>query len=157
MALTEKRAEAKRLYIDKALSCSAIAEQLGVDAGTVYRWKAEAAGKGEAWDWDCQRQIRSMSFAELQDAFREAIASTLAKIKKNPEELFKHADALSKIMKSLERIDPRSQYLGSIADLIRVTNQWLAEHQPELKTRLDPYWDNIYQELSNYCTSKGLF
>jgi hypothetical protein len=42
-------------------------------------------------------------------------------------------------MKSIEKIDPRSQYRGAVTDLIKITNQWLAEHQPELKVRLEPY------------------
>lgn len=159
MALPEKRAEAKRLYIDKSMTCAAIAEELGVDAGTVYRWKADAAEKGEAQEWDYQRQVQSMSFDELKSVFREAIRVAVLKIKEDPEILLnpKFADALSKIVKSVEKIDPRSQYLGTITDLIRVTNMWLSEHQPELKATLDPYWESIYQELSNYSTRKGLF
>jgi transposase len=50
MALAEKREEAERLYVKRVLSCSAIAAELGVDQGTVYRWKAEAAQKGDALD-----------------------------------------------------------------------------------------------------------
>jgi uncharacterized protein YjcR len=159
MALPEKRAEAKRLYIDKSLTCSAIAKELGVDAGTVYRWKSEACAKGESQDWDYQRQVQAMSFNELKSVFREAIRSAMVKIGEDPGKLFepKFADSFVKIMKSAEKIDPRTSYLSAINDLMKVVSRWLAKHEPELKARLDPYWDSIFQELVNYSTSKGVF
>jgi transposase len=61
MVLPEKRAEAESLYVRKSLSCPSIAKTLGVDAGTVYRWKAEAAEQGEASDWGTQRRIYNLS------------------------------------------------------------------------------------------------
>jgi hypothetical protein len=57
----------------------------------------------------------------------------------------------------MQKIDTRGQYLGAAIDLIKVTNSWLAENQPELKAKLDPYWDSIYQELAAYSTRKGMF
>jgi transposase len=69
--LTEKRTEAKQLYISQSMSISQIAELLKIDAGTIYRWKAEAAEKGEAQDWDFQRQITALSFYELKTTLKE--------------------------------------------------------------------------------------
>jgi transposase len=71
MALTEKRTEAKQLYISQSMSISQIAELLKIDAGTIYRWKAEAAEKSEVQDWDFQRQIAALSFYELETTFKE--------------------------------------------------------------------------------------
>ena len=159
MALTEKKTEAEQLYVSKSMSVSAIAETLDIDAGTVYRWKAEAAEKGEAQDWDTQRRIYNLSPKELVSIYAETVKAWLIKIKSNPELLSdtKIADAISKHISVMQKIDTRSQYLGAVADLIKVTNQWLSEHQPDIKARLDPYWDSIYQELVNYSTRKGLF
>jgi transposase-like protein len=159
MALPDKREDAERLYVRQSLSCPAIAAELGVNEGTVYRWKAEAAEKGEALDWDVRRRIYNMSPRELTAIYAETLKSWLIKIKANPELLSdpKIADAISKHISVMQKIDTRSQYLGVITDLIKVTNSWLAENQPELKAKLDPYWDAIYQELVAYSTKRGLF
>jgi predicted DNA-binding protein YlxM (UPF0122 family) len=159
MALAEKRAEAESLYVRKSLSCPSIAETLGVDAGTVYRWKAEASEQGEGSDWDTQRRIYNLSPRELVAIYSETVKSWLIKLKANPDLLSdgKIADALSKHISALRKIDTRGQYMGAITDLIRVTNAWLAEHEPELKARLEPYWDSIFEELKAYSTNKGLF
>lgn len=159
MALNDKRIEAEQLYVRSSLTCPQIAEKIGVDIGTIYRWRIEASEKGEAQDWDVQRRIYNLSPRELVAIYSETIKSWLIKLKANPDLLSdgKIADALSKHISALRKIDSRSQYLGAVADLIKVTNQWLAEHQPELKKKLEPYWDSIYQDLVNYSTGKGLF
>jgi transposase len=159
MALNDKREEAERLYVRQSLSCPAIAAELGVNEGTVYRWKTEAAEKGEASDWDVQRRIYHMSPKELTAIYAESVKAWLVKIKAQPELLAdsKIADAIAKHISVMQKIDTRSQYLGVAIDLIKVTNIWLAGNQPELKTKLDPYWDAIYQELVNYSTKRGLF
>lgn len=159
MALNDKRDEAERLYVRQSMTCPAIAAELGVNEGTVYRWKTEAAEKGESSDWDTQRRIYNMSPRELTAIYSESVKAWLVKIKQNPDLLAdsKIADAIAKHISVMQKIDTRGQYLGVSIDLIKVTNQWLAENQPELKAKLEPYWDNIYQELVNYSTRKGLF
>jgi hypothetical protein len=159
MALNDKREEAERLYVRQSLSCPAIAAELGVNEGTVYRWKADAAEKGEAADWDVQRRIYHMSPKELTSIYAESVKAWLVKIKAQPELLAdsKIADAIAKHISVMQKIDTRSQYLGVAIDLIKVTNSWLAENQSDLKEKLDPYWDAIYQELVNYSTKRGLF
>jgi transposase len=159
MALTDKREEAERLYVRQSMSCPAIAAELGVNEGTVYRWKAESAEKGEAQDWDVQRRIYNMSPRELTAIYAESVKAWLVKIKANPELLSdsKIADAIAKHISVMQKIDTRSQYLGVAIDLIKVINGWLAENHADLKAKLDPYWDAIYQELVNYSTKRGLF
>jgi transposase-like protein len=159
MAMTGKRIEAKNLYVLKAKACTAIAEELGVDAGTVYRWKAEAKEKGEAQDWDYQRQLHTISPGVLSAKFRKALSIVVLQIEEEPALLLnpKLSDSLSKIVKEMEKIDARTQYLCAVTDLIKVANRWLAEHEPDLKTKLDPCWDGIFQEMSDYSTRKGLF
>jgi transposase len=159
MALNDKRDEAERLYVRQSMTCPAIAAELGVNEGTVYRWKTEAAEKGESSDWDTQRRIYNMSPRELTAIYSESVKAWLVKIKQNPDLLAdsKIADAIAKHISVMQKIDTRGQYLGVSIDLIKVTNQWLAENQPELKAKLEPYWGNIYQELVNYSTRRGLF
>ena len=158
MALTEKREEAERLYVKQFLSCSAIASELGVDQGTVYRWKTEAAQKGDALDWDAKRRAYHISPDELKMLFAESLKETIFKVRKNPDLLMdsKNADALVKNLKVLQSIDIRGQHLSVALDLVKVINIWLAEHEPELKTKLDPHWDQIYEALKEY-TKKDIF
>jgi hypothetical protein len=159
MALNDKREEAERLYVRQSVSCPAIAEQLEVDPGTVYRWKTEAAAKGEALDWDVQRRIYLMSPRELIAIYAESVKGWMLKIKENPELLSdsKIADAISKHISVMQKIDTRGQYLGVAIDLVKVINIWLAEHEPELKTEMEPHWDRIYEALKDYTTTKGIF
>jgi transposase-like protein len=159
MALLEKRADAEKLYIHKSMACPDIARELGVDEGTVYRWRAEAAERGGKFDWDRKRRLCNTSTQELMGVLSEALTDWILKVDEGSESLSdpRVADALSKNISSLRKIDNRKQYLGAVADLIKVANGWLAENQPELKKKLEPCWDGIYQELVNYSTRKGMF
>jgi hypothetical protein len=127
--------------------------------GTVYRWKAEAAERGEIADWDAQRRAFNMSPRELVSIYSESLKAWVVKIKRNPETLSdpKIADAVVKHISALRKLDNRSQYMGVALDLIKIANQWLAENQPELKAKMDPCWEGVYQELAKYGAGKGLF
>lgn len=143
----------------KGLSCPRIAAELGVNEGTVYKWKAEAAERGESFDWEIQRRIYLLSPREMVALYAESLKTWLVKIKGNPDLLAdpKVADAVAKHIAAMQRIDARGQYLGVAIDLIKVATDWLAEHQPELAARLQPYWESIYTALVEYSTRKGLF
>jgi hypothetical protein len=156
VATTEKRAEAKRLYVFQSMTCSAIATELGVSDGTVYRWRAEAAEKGEATDWEYQRQLHHISGDEVAAKYRKAIAIGVDRIDKDPALLFdsKTADAFTKSLKAMDKIARCDQYLSIILEFIEISNRWLAEHQPELRTKLAPYWDSIIEKLKDYVTQK---
>jgi hypothetical protein len=125
MAKDSKWLEAEKLYIKNGLSCSAIAESLGVNEGTIYRWKAEAASKGEAADWDSQRRVYNMSPREMFAIYAETVKSWIAQIHKTPELLSdgKIAAAIVKHVSVLQKLDTRSQYLGVALDLIKIANQ----------------------------------
>jgi hypothetical protein len=159
MAKDGKREEAEKLYVKQSMTCPQIAAELGVNDGTVYRWKAEAAAQGETADWDAQRRAYNMSPRELVSIYSESFKAWVVKIRQNPEMLSdpKIADAIVKHISVLQKLDNRSQYMGVALDLIKTANQWLAEHQPEAKATMEPYWESIYQELAKYSTSKGLF
>ncbi|MDR0556317.1 MAG: DUF1804 family protein [Treponema sp.] len=159
MAKDDKREEAEKLYVRQSMTCPQIAAELGVNDGTVYRWKAEAAAQGETTDWDAQRRAFNMSPRELVSIYSESLKAWVVKIKRNPETLSdpKIADAIVKHISALQKLDNRSQYMGVALDLIKIANQWLAENQPELKARMEPYWESVYQELAKYSTGKGLF
>jgi transposase len=159
MALPDKRGEAEKLYVNKSLSCPQIAAELGVNEGTVYRWKAEAGEKGETSDWDAQRRVYNMSPREMFAIYAETVKVWIVKIQQNPDLLSdgKIADAIAKHVSVLQKLDTRGQYKGVALDLIKVMNAWLSENQPELKKKIEPHWDAIFNELITYTTGKGLF
>jgi DNA-binding transcriptional regulator LsrR (DeoR family) len=159
MAKENKREEAEKLYVRQSMTCPQIAAELGVNDGTVYRWKAEAAAQGETTDWDAQRRAFNMSPRELVSIYSESLKAWIVEIKQNPETLSdpKIADAIVKHISALQKLDNRSQYMGVALDLIKIANQWLTENQSELKAQMEPYWESIYQELAKYSTGKGLF
>ncbi|MDR0512058.1 MAG: DUF1804 family protein [Treponema sp.] len=159
MAETSKREEAERLYVRQSMTCPAIASELEVDPGTVYRWKAEAAEKGEALDWDTQRRAYHLSPWEMKAIYAESVKAWIVKLRDNPELLSdpKIADAMSKHISVMQKIDTRGQYLRVALDLIKVINIWLTENQPELKSQMDFFWDQIYEALEKYMTDKEIF
>jgi hypothetical protein len=159
MAKDDKREQAENLYVRQSMTCPQIAVELGVNDGTIYRWKAAAATQGEVTDWDAQRRVFNMSPRELVSMYSESLKAWIVKIKLNPEMLSdpKIADSIVKHISALQKLDNRSQYLGVALDLIKIANQWLAENQSELKEKMEPYWESIYQELVKYSTGKGLF
>ena len=159
MALTGKKEEAERLYVRKSLSCPAVAAELGVNEGTVYRWKAEAAEQGERESWDFKRRRRHVSALELIEIYVETVKDQVLVLRDNPGLLLDpaNADALTKHISNIRKLDVRGQYLDATIDLIKIASRWLAENQPELKEKLDPYWDAVYQELADYSTKKGMF
>jgi DNA-binding transcriptional regulator LsrR (DeoR family) len=159
MALNEKRVEAERLYVEESLTVTDIAAKLDVNEGTVYRWKQEAADKGENTDWDELRRTYNMSPRQLVAIYSKALRQWVVSLQKTPELLAdgKIADAMAKHVSVLQKLDTRGQYLGVVTDFIKVENQWLEKNHPEIKKELDPLWDALYQEFVNYSTSKGLF
>jgi hypothetical protein len=158
MAKEDKKAEAEKLYVTQGLSCPQIAERLGVNEGTVYRWKAEADALGEGASWETARRVHNMSPREMFAIYAETVKSWIVNLKKNPDLLAdgKIADAIAKHVSVLQKLDTRSQYLGASLDLIEIADKWLAEHEPELKERMSKCWESIYQYLKEYSSMKGL-
>jgi AcrR family transcriptional regulator len=155
----DKRGEAAKLYIRKSLTCRQIAAELGVNEGTVYRWKSEAAEAGEASDWDAARRVYNMSPREIAAIYAEGLKTWVVQLKQNPD-LYadgKVADAIVKHVSVLQKIDARSQYLGAVLELIETANRWLEKNQPELKMQIAPYWESIYQEMAERSARKDLF
>jgi transposase-like protein len=159
MALPDKREEAERLYVQNGMTCPQIASKLSVNEGTVYRWKNEANEQGESLDWDAQRRMYNLSPREMFAIYAETVKKWIINLQKKPELLSdpKIADAIVKHASVLTKLDVRSQYKGVALDLIKVINQWLTENQLELKEKLSPYWEAIYQELVKYYSDKGMF
>ena len=159
MAKADKRAEAETLYVRRSYSCAQIASELGVNEGTVYRWKTESADKGESSDWDTARRVYNMSPREIAAIYAEGLKTWVLQLKQTPQ-LYadgKVADAIVKHVSVLQKIDARSQYLGAVLELIETANRWLEANQPGLKEKMSPFWESIYQEMAEQSARKDLF
>ena len=159
MAMPDKREEAELLYARESMSPQAIAAKLGVDQGTVYRWKTEAAAKGEAFNWDSQRRVYKTSHKEVSAILADIIKAEVIKIKQSPKKILctKSADALVKYVSVVEKLDDKGRYLEVVTELIQATSDWLAGHAPEIKEKMEPHWDGIYEALKEYLIKKGRF
>ena len=159
MAMSDKKEQAEKLYVKRLLTCSAIAAELEVDQATVYRWKNEAAKKDSALDWDAKRRAYNVSPDELKAFFADSVKEMIVRVRENPDLLLdsKSMDALIKGLKVLQAIDVRGQYISVVLDLVKVINIYLAEHEPEIKTKMDSHWDHIYEALVKYSTDRKVF
>ena len=159
MAKADAREQAENLYVKQSKTCVAIAQELGVDPGTIYRWKAEAAKKGEMLDWDAQRRVYNLSPDELKAMYAESVKAWIIQIKADPNLLSdpKIADAISKHISVMQKLDTRGQYYSVALDLMKVINLYLCEHEPEIKEKLAQHWDNIIGALMKYSTEKRVF
>jgi hypothetical protein len=159
MAKDGKREAAEKLYVKQSMTCPQIAAELRVNDGTIYRWKAEAAAQGETTDWEARRRAYNLSPRELISIYTESLKILVLKFRENTEMLFdpKNADSIAKHVSVLDKLNNLSNYPGAILDLIKTANRWLEENQPELKVKMEPYWDSIYQELAKTGAKKGLF
>lgn len=159
MSMADKKDQAEKLYVKKLLTISAIAAELDVDQGTVYRWKSESSKKDGSLDWDAKRRAYNVSPDELKAFFSESLKEMILKVKENPDLLLdsKQMDALIKALKVLQAIDVRGQYISVVLDLVKVINIYLAEHEPEIKSKMEPHWDRIYEALVKYSTDKKVF
>jgi hypothetical protein len=158
MALTEKREEAERLYVKKFMSCPAIAAALGINEGTIYRWKAKAAEKGEKENWDAKRRNLRVSARELIELYIDIVKDSFFELKNNPAAIWdsKMADAFTKHVANIRKLDIRGQYMEVALELVKITNRWLAENQPGLRENMAPYWAGIIQAVAEYATGKDL-
>jgi hypothetical protein len=132
-----------------------------VSENVVYRWRGEAEKRGEVADWDAQRRVYNMSPREMFAIYAETVKKWIVNLQKSPDLLLsdgKIADAIAKHVSVLQKLDTRSQYLDVALDLIKITNQWLAENKPDIKAVLDrdDSWESVYQEFKDYTTGKGL-
>jgi hypothetical protein len=124
----------------------------------VYRWKSEAAGRGETADWDAARRVYNLSPRELVAIYAEALKKWVVEIKRDPALLSdgKTADAIAKHVSVLQKLDTRSQYLGAVMDVVRLSNEWLSANNPKLQADMAPCWDGIMRYIQEKAGNQSL-
>jgi len=149
--------KAEKLYVEDALSVIEIADHLRIPAQTIYRWITEAKDKGEGFDWNKQRKNFALSPQALVDIYAQGFKRWILKIQKdidimaNPQV----ADAISKHISTLKKLDPRFNYLGAILDIIQISDDYLKENDPPLRTRMEKHWPAIQTKIKEIATRES--
>jgi len=146
MGLNDSRAEAEKLYVRQSLFCNAIAKRLGVNDGTVYRWKQAAAGCGDNSNREIQRRVYNMSTKELIAICSETVKAWIVRLKMNPD-LRGHQNHGAAKNRQARTISWRCNRFNQ-------SDERMA--RPELKAQLADCWDWIYQAMVAYSTDKGV-
>ena len=130
---------------------------LGVSAQTVYRYKSSDMVKGD--DWERQRNVWNMSPSEISNIYAYALKRLLVKVDADPDLLLNAAtaDAITKNIKNLQRIDPRHQYIGAVIDLVKAADQFLGERDEKLQGTMRLHWDAIKDRMVEALNKERLF
>lgn len=153
----ETKSQAEKLYVEEALSIVEIADKLSVPAKTIYRWMAEAKQKGEEFDWDEQKRNFALSPQALVNIYAKAFKRWILKIQKDIDAMANPqvADAISKHISTLKKLDPRFNYLGAILDVIQISDDYLREHDPDLRVRMEEHWPQIQAKIREIATRES--
>ena len=155
--MTSKRDEARRLYVREGRTISEIAAMLAVSDKTVYRWRTQDAQSDEQHGWDRLRRLWHMSPRELIGLYTDSVKAAIIDLSSDPSQLadVRTADAISKHVANIQRLNPTAQYLGIAIDLVRQIDAYLAEHAPELRQKLVKHWEPIKARLVRYYENSG--
>ena len=154
----KNRDDAARLYVRENKPIPEIAVMLAVSPKTVYRWRNDDARKGDRHDWDRQRQLWHMSPRELIGLYIESVKELVLDLYGEPQKLAdsKTADAITKHIANINRIDPAAQYLGIAIDLMRQIDLYLSETDTDLQAKLSRHWEAIKKRLVLYSQERRL-
>lgn len=141
MAYTDKKLEAKRLYIEDGKAVKEIIELLGINEKTLYRWIQD--GK-----WEKEKEEIALTSI---NAYKQALKIAVDKLTKmaatgeiNPAE----ADAIMKIVRSVKSLQKDVDNLGSILLMVAELTNYLSETSPEALQSLIPCLDGFRQAMS---------
>ena len=114
--------KAEKLRVEDTLSIIEIAQRLEIPAQTIYHWLAAVKDK-EGFDWNEQRKTFSLSPKAMIEIYAQGFKRWIPKIQKdidimaNPQT----ADAISKHISTLKKLDPHLNYLGAILNVIHIS------------------------------------
>lgn len=137
MARKIERIDAKRFYCEELKEVPEIAVRLNVPEKTLYRWKSEDKERGNDWDRE-REEIRTTSFSGYKKTLKLAI-DMIDKMAQTGEISTKDADAVQKIVKAVKSLYKEVDNLGNILLTISEFTDFLAERDPEMLEKLQPY------------------
>ena len=137
MARKIERLDAKRLYCEELKEIPEIARLLNVPEKTIYRWKAEEREKGADWDKE-REEIRNTSFSGYKKTLKLAI-DMIDRMAATGEINAKDADAVQKVGKAVKSLYKEVDNLGNVLLTMNEFAEFMAEREPELLDKLQPY------------------
>ncbi|MBN2544573.1 MAG: DUF1804 family protein [Spirochaetes bacterium] len=155
MSNEDKRNEAKRLYIRENKDIKEIAKIIHAAEATIYRWKKEDKDNNE--DWDENRDTYNLSPEEIEKIYLESVKEMIVDIKKDPSLMrdSKVADAMSKHIANLKKLNPKQLYLGVGLEVLKVIAEYFKKNNEEkLHQEFIHHFDGIRNEIINYFESQ---
>lgn len=154
MAKEERKDEAVKLYIREGKDISEISKILDISDATLYRWKKEDKENNNCWDE--KRKIWQLSPAELEKVYLESVKELVLKVRENSDLMLdsKVADAMSKHISNLKKMNPRNIYLGVAVDLLTVIDDYLKKNDKKLRETISKHYESIKNELLKFIEIK---
>lgn len=150
----EVKEKAERLYVKEDSSVIEIADKLDIPAQTIYRWMSQVKGK-EGFDWEQRRGYFALSPKALADLYAKKFRRWVSRIQDDTDLMANPqiADAISKHISTLKKLDPRFNYSGAILDVIHISDKYLEENAPKLRKRMKAHWPEIQKGIEEIATA----
>ena len=152
MARRLERLDAKRLFIEERIEIPEISKRLNVPEKTVYRWKQEDRDAGADWDQD-REQVVMTSLSAYKMTLKIAI-DQLKAVASSGEINVKNADAIVKMIKAAKSLYKDVDNLGNILLAMTEFTEFLAERDPEILMKLQPYLSEFGTTMQRKYTKK---
>lgn len=146
----ECKDDAKRLYVRENKDIDEIAKLLKVNKATIYRWKRDDG------DWDEKRNLWDLSPAELEKIYMESVKELVITVKEDPRLMLdsKVADAMSKHISNLKKMNPGQLYLGAATDLLKVIDDYLKSQDKKLRDQFFQHFEGIRTAMISFVEKK---
>lgn len=162
----ELRLRARAIYVYDKRPMIEAAQECGITAATLTRWRKLAKAAGD--DWDMARQLTSLSNSNrglllnaLLEDFLKQYRGTMAWLDKAGAEvpaldrayaLARLASALEKVTDSHARLQPEQNKLAIAMDVLRDFVSFILQHDAQaaivMQTYLEPFGDYIAQHYA---------
>jgi transposase-like protein len=151
LAKDEEKEKAKKLYIRENKEVQQISQLLNISEGTIYRWKKE--DKEDNKDWDDRRNIWNFSPVELEKVYLESVKELVLKCKDNPDLMLdsKVADAMSKHISNLKKMNPAKLSLGVGLEVLKIIDEYFQkQNEKKLRAEFARHFEGLRNELIRY-------
>ncbi|MEM9423261.1 MAG: DUF1804 family protein [Spirochaetota bacterium] len=143
------KAQARSLYVKDGLSVAEIAVVLEVSPSSVYLWRRQDSSSN--LDWDKARSAYNLSPREMIGQYANQVRELMLDLAENPEKMAQAAtaDALTKHIANLRKLNPKHLYKGALADLVKGTDKYLATHDNDLRGKMARHWPGIRKQITD--------
>lgn len=122
---TQNKIKARALYLKEKKTPEDIAKLLGLDRGTIYRWKKDG-------DWD-KDLVESLQTSEgLKSDLMVQLRAEIEKFARGGGS----PDAVAKVWKVIKEIDPTIDRLGTTINVLEDLTSFIGQYYPQLMSDL---------------------